>query len=42
MLTMLNVYFVEKDAGDGKGTSKFLLEKIADLESEAQKSFMHR
>ncbi|XP_042048973.1 alpha-glucan water dikinase, chloroplastic-like isoform X2 [Salvia splendens] len=33
---------VQKDAGDGKGTSKFLLEKIADLESEAQKSFMHR
>ncbi|KAL1550865.1 alpha-glucan, water dikinase [Salvia divinorum] len=33
---------VQKDAGDGTGTSKFLLEKIADLESEAQKSFMHR
>ncbi|KAE8716168.1 Alpha-glucan water dikinase [Hibiscus syriacus] len=30
------------DAGDGKGTSKFLLDRIAELESEAQKSFMHR
>ncbi|KAM5567913.1 alpha-glucan water dikinase 1, chloroplastic [Rosa sericea] len=33
---------VQKDAGDGKGTAKDLLDKIADLESEAQKSFMHR
>ncbi|KAL1565640.1 alpha-glucan, water dikinase [Salvia divinorum] len=33
---------VQKDAGDGEGTSKFLLDKIAELESEAQKSFMHR
>ncbi|KAL4561477.1 hypothetical protein LXL04_033643 [Taraxacum kok-saghyz] len=31
-----------KDAGDGKGTSKSLLDKIAGLESEAHKSFMHR
>ncbi|KAJ6799293.1 alpha-glucan water dikinase, chloroplastic isoform X2 [Iris pallida] len=31
-----------KDAGDGKGTDKALLDKIASLESEAQKSFMHR
>ncbi|KAK6922260.1 Pyruvate phosphate dikinase, AMP/ATP-binding [Dillenia turbinata] len=31
-----------KEAGDGKGTAKDLLEKIAGLESEAQKSFMHR
>ncbi|MBA0706369.1 hypothetical protein Golax_018482, partial [Gossypium laxum] len=31
-----------KDAGDGKGTSKVLLDRIAALESEAQKSFMHR
>lgn len=31
-----------KDAGDGKGTAKALLDNIADLESEAQKSFMHR
>lgn len=31
-----------KDAGDGKGTAKALLDRIADLESEAQKSFMHR
>lgn len=31
-----------KDAGDGKGTAKALLDKIAGLESEAQKSFMHR
>ncbi|XVF02510.1 hypothetical protein REPUB_Repub04eG0181600 [Reevesia pubescens] len=33
---------VQKDAGDGKGTSKVLLDRIAELESEAQKSFMHR
>lgn len=33
---------VQKDAGDGKGTAKFLLDKIAEMESEAQKSFMHR
>ncbi|XP_075494611.1 alpha-glucan water dikinase, chloroplastic-like isoform X1 [Primulina tabacum] len=33
---------VQKDAGDGRGTSKALLGKIAELESEAQKSFMHR
>lgn len=33
---------VWKDYGDGKGTAKHLLDKIADLESEAQKSFMHR
>ncbi|GMI99746.1 STARCH EXCESS 1 [Hibiscus trionum] len=32
----------KQDAGDGKGTSKFLLDRIAELESEAQKSFMHR
>ncbi|KMS97340.1 hypothetical protein BVRB_6g155850 isoform B [Beta vulgaris subsp. vulgaris] len=32
----------QKDAGDGSGTAKLLLEKIASLESEAQKSFMHR
>ncbi|KAL8035858.1 hypothetical protein ABFX02_12G123200 [Erythranthe guttata] len=38
----LNTGSVKKDAGDGKGTSKSLLDKIADLESEAQKSFMHR
>ncbi|KVI05666.1 ATP-grasp fold, subdomain 1 [Cynara cardunculus var. scolymus] len=31
-----------KDASDGKGTAKALLDKIAGLESEAQKSFMHR
>ncbi|KAK6160209.1 hypothetical protein DH2020_003590 [Rehmannia glutinosa] len=30
------------DAGDGRGTSKSLLDNIAELESEAQKSFMHR
>ncbi|PSS28509.1 Alpha-glucan water dikinase [Actinidia chinensis var. chinensis] len=30
------------DAGDGRGTAKALLDKIAGLESEAQKSFMHR
>ncbi|KAA8529608.1 hypothetical protein F0562_034292 [Nyssa sinensis] len=33
---------VQKDAGDGKGTAKALLDKIAEMESEAQKSFMHR
>lgn len=33
---------VQKDAGDGKGTAKALLNKIAEMESEAQKSFMHR
>ncbi|KAL8157061.1 alpha-glucan water dikinase, chloroplastic isoform X2 [Apium graveolens] len=33
---------IQKDAGDGKGTAKFLLDKIAEMESEAQKSFMHR
>ncbi|KAL6007085.1 hypothetical protein ACLOJK_032581 [Asimina triloba] len=31
-----------KDAGHGRGTAKALLEKIAESESEAQKSFMHR
>ncbi|XP_038994051.1 alpha-glucan water dikinase, chloroplastic-like [Hibiscus syriacus] len=34
--------FKQKDARDGKGTAKVLLDRIADLESEAQKSFMHR
>ncbi|WOH16560.1 hypothetical protein DCAR_0936116 [Daucus carota subsp. sativus] len=33
---------IHKDVGDGKGTAKSLLDKIAGLESEAQKSFMHR
>ncbi|XP_063943911.1 alpha-glucan water dikinase, chloroplastic isoform X3 [Daucus carota subsp. sativus] len=33
---------IQKDASDGKGTAKFLLDKIAEMESEAQKSFMHR
>ncbi|KAF5741084.1 alpha-glucan water dikinase chloroplastic [Tripterygium wilfordii] len=33
---------VSKDAGDGKGTAKPLLDKIAKMESEAEKSFMHR
>ncbi|CAK7332617.1 unnamed protein product [Dovyalis caffra] len=33
---------VQKDAGDGTGTAKALLDKIAQMESEAQKSFMHR
>lgn len=31
-----------RDTGDGRGTAKSLLERIASLESEAQKSFMHR
>ncbi|GJW56363.1 hypothetical protein Tco_0103094 [Tanacetum coccineum] len=30
-----------KNSGDGKGTAKALLDKIAGLEIEAQKSFMH-
>ena len=34
--------FPLKDYGDGKGTAKSLLDKIAEMESEAQKSFMHR
>lgn len=33
---------LQQSTGDGKGTAKLLLDKIADLESEAQKSFMHR
>ncbi|WJX93428.1 alpha-glucan, water dikinase [Trifolium repens] len=33
---------IQKDVGDGKGTAKSLLDKIAEVESEAQKSFMHR
>ncbi|KAJ0962515.1 hypothetical protein J5N97_027637 [Dioscorea zingiberensis] len=33
---------ITKDAEGGKGTAKALLEKIAELETEAQKSFMHR
>ncbi|XP_068462871.1 alpha-glucan water dikinase, chloroplastic isoform X2 [Phaseolus vulgaris] len=33
---------IRKDFGDSKGTAKFLLDKIAEQESEAQKSFMHR
>ncbi|KAI8527034.1 hypothetical protein RHMOL_Rhmol12G0045200 [Rhododendron molle] len=33
---------IQKDAGDGRGTAKALLDKIANLESEAQQSFMHR
>ncbi|KAG5520839.1 hypothetical protein RHGRI_033418 [Rhododendron griersonianum] len=33
---------IQKDAGDGRGTAKALLDKIANMESEAQKSFMHR
>ncbi|KAK9276289.1 hypothetical protein L1049_005820 [Liquidambar formosana] len=33
---------IQKDTGDGKGTAKALLDKIATMESEAQKSFMHR
>nr|TKR78762.1 alpha-glucan water dikinase, chloroplastic-like isoform X 4 [Populus alba] len=34
--------FSYQDAGDGIGTAKALLDKIAKMESEAQKSFMHR
>lgn len=32
----------KKDADDGKGIAKALLDRIAEMESEAQKSFMHR
>nr|AIR93787.1 glucan water dikinase [Kalanchoe fedtschenkoi] len=32
----------QKEVGDGKGTARALLDKIAEMESEAQKSFMHR
>lgn len=32
----------QKVVGDGNGTAKTVLEKIAAMESEAQKSFMHR
>ena len=40
--SLMTKIFPIKDAGDGKGTSKALLHKIAEKESEAQKSFMHR
>uniref|UniRef100_A0ACD6AE84 Uncharacterized protein n=1 Tax=Avena sativa TaxID=4498 RepID=A0ACD6AE84_AVESA len=34
---------IKKDTGDaGKGTAKDFLERIADLEEDAQRSFMHR
>ncbi|KAJ6430414.1 hypothetical protein OIU84_021748 [Salix udensis] len=33
---------IQKDASDGIGTAKALLDTIAKMESEAQKSFMHR
>ncbi|XP_074581889.1 alpha-glucan water dikinase, chloroplastic-like isoform X2 [Curcuma longa] len=33
---------IRKAPGDGSGIAKSLLDKIADLETEAQKSFMHR
>lgn len=33
---------VKQNPGGGEGTAKALLDKIADVESEAQKSFMHR
>lgn len=39
---LITELFPFKDAGDGKGTAKGLLDKIAEQESEAQKSFMHR
>lgn len=38
----LSVKSKQKDAGDGQRTAKSLLETIASMESEAQKSFMHR
>eukprot|EP00262_Sarcandra_glabra_P002082 TRINITY_DN1233_c0_g1_i1.p1 TRINITY_DN1233_c0_g1~~TRINITY_DN1233_c0_g1_i1.p1 ORF type:complete len:1466 (+),score=298.47 TRINITY_DN1233_c0_g1_i1:171-4568(+) len=33
---------VKKDLGDGKGIAKALLDKIAEMESEAERSLMHR
>ncbi|KAF7829333.1 alpha-glucan water dikinase, chloroplastic [Senna tora] len=33
---------IRKDNADAKGTAKLLLDKIAEIEDEAQKSFMHR
>eukprot|EP00262_Sarcandra_glabra_P002083 TRINITY_DN1233_c0_g2_i1.p1 TRINITY_DN1233_c0_g2~~TRINITY_DN1233_c0_g2_i1.p1 ORF type:complete len:1456 (+),score=336.06 TRINITY_DN1233_c0_g2_i1:107-4474(+) len=33
---------IKKDAGDGKGTAKAVLNRIAEMESSAEKSFMHR
>ncbi|KAJ8494187.1 hypothetical protein OPV22_015908 [Ensete ventricosum] len=32
----------KRDAGDGKGTAKSLVDRIAELEDEAQRSLMHR
>uniref|UniRef100_A0A1D1ZGH5 Alpha-glucan water dikinase, chloroplastic n=1 Tax=Anthurium amnicola TaxID=1678845 RepID=A0A1D1ZGH5_9ARAE len=32
----------KKEAGDGRGTAKDLLEKIAEMESDAERSLMHR
>ncbi|CAI9291194.1 unnamed protein product [Lactuca saligna] len=40
-LNMSDPQHIREDAGDGKGTTKDLLDKIASLESEAEKSFMH-
>ena len=41
-LELLTGIFSIKDASDGIGTAKALLDTIAKMESEAQKSFMHR
>ena len=38
---LLHNFFL-KETGDGKGTAKDFLETIAELESEAQRSLMHR
>lgn len=40
--SLITEYLPFKDSGDGKGTAKGLLDIIAEKESEAQKSFMHR
>ncbi|XP_006841018.2 alpha-glucan water dikinase, chloroplastic isoform X1 [Amborella trichopoda] len=32
----------KKDAGNGEGTAKALLDRISELESDAERSFMHR
>lgn len=39
---LLHLCLKMKDAGDGKGTAKGLLDRIAELESEAERSLMHR
>lgn len=42
LITLKYLISTLKDVGDGVGTAKTFLEKIADIESEAERSFMHR